>query len=240
MNPVRIGDATLYCGDALEILPSLGRADAVIADPPYAIPTQVAQTRDVTRSIGDLSMIEASFRLLFDMTLRLTGSQGRHFVFADGSSYPVVFRAMFGKATSALLVWDKGRIGMGREFRKSHELVMHAWGADTPIAQADGVGYADILKCEPLSSDERVHPAQKPVPLIEALLRVCGRSIVDPFMGSGSSAVACINTGRKFTGIEIEPRYFDIACKRIEQAYAQRPLFESAPQPKPQQMGIEA
>lgn len=240
MNPVVIGDATLYCGDALEILPNLGRADAVIADPPYAIPTQVAQTREVTRSIGDLSMIEASFRLLFDMTLKLTGTHGRHFVFADGSSYPVIFRAMFGKATSALLVWDKGRIGMGREFRKSHELVMHAWGADTPIAQADGIGYADILRCEPLSSEERIHPAQKPVPLIEALLRVCGPSVVDPFMGSGSSAVACINTGRKFTGIEIEPRYFDIACKRIEQAYAQRPLFEAAPQPKPQQLGLEA
>jgi site-specific DNA-methyltransferase (adenine-specific) len=64
--------------------------------------------------------------------------------------------------------------------------------------------------------------------------------VIDPFMGSASTAIACINTGRKFTGIEIEPRYFDIACKRIEQAYAQRPLFAAEPQRKPEQLGIEA
>lgn len=231
MRVETIGDATLYLGDCLEILPSLGKFDAVITDPPYSIPTQVAQTRDVTRSIGDLSMIEASFRMLFEMTLARTGTDGRHFVFADGTSYPVIFRAMFGKANSALLVWDKGRIGMGREFRKSHELVMHAWGAETPVAAADGIGYPDILRCEPLSSDERVHPAQKPVPLIGSLLRVCGPRVLDPFMGSGSTGIACLNKGHKFTGIEIEPRYFELACKRIEQAYSQGQLF-AAESPK--------
>lgn len=239
MRVEKIGNATLYQGDCLEILPTLGSVDAVITDPPYSIPTQVAQTRDVTRSVGDLSMIEASFRMLFDLTLARTGSRGRHFVFADGTSYPVIFRAMFGKANSALLVWDKGRIGMGREFRKSHELLLHAWGADTPIAAADGVGYADILKCDPLSSDERVHPAQKPVALLASLLRVCGDTVLDPFMGSGSTGVACLQTGHNFIGIEIEPRYFDMACERIGRAHAQGQLF-SAPMPRGEQLGLEA
>ncbi len=233
-----IGNATLYLGDALEILPTLGAFDAVVADPPYNVPTQVAQTREITRSIGDLSMIEASFRMLFDLTMARVGTRGRHFVFADGTSYPVIFRAMFGKANSALLVWDKGRIGMGREFRKSHELVMHAWGADTPVAAADGVGYPDVIRCDPLSSDERVHPAQKPVPLLCALLRVCGPKVLDPFMGSGSTAIACAQMGRKFTGIEIEPRFFDIACRRIEDAQKQVTLFDE-PVAKPEQMALD-
>lgn len=224
-----IGDATLYCGDCMEILPTLGSVDAVVMDPPYNIPTQVAQTREITRSIGDLSMIEASFRLLFDHTLKLTGTAGRHFVFGDGTSYPVIFRAMFGKASSALLVWDKGRIGMGREFRKSHELVMHAWGADTPVAAADGVGYADVLRFPPVSPSDRLHPAQKPVHLLQSLMRVCGATVLDPFMGSASTGVAALAEGKKFIGIEIEPRYFDIACRRLERAHEQRPLSYAEP-----------
>lgn len=221
---VIIGNCTLYCGDCLDVLPSIQSVNAVITDPPYNIPTQAAQTREVTRTVGDLSMIEASFRLLFDMTLKLTGSTGRHFVFGDGTSYPVVFRALYGKASTALLVWDKGRIGMGREYRKSHELILHAWGSETPVFPSEGTGYSDVLKAPPLSSAERVHPAQKPVDLLKQLLRVCGGTVLDPFMGSGSTGVAAAQSGKKFIGIEIEPKYFDIACGRIEEAQSQNSL----------------
>ena len=62
----------------------------------------------------------------------------------------------------------------------------------------------------------------------------------DPFLGSGTTGVAAIQLGRQFIGIEREPKYFEIACKRIEQAYNQRPLFEAAPQAKPEQMGLIA
>lgn len=218
-EPVVIGSARLYLGDCLEILPTLRPGfGAVISDPPYNIPTQAAQLRETTRTIGDLSMIEASFRLLFNETHRLVGPVGRHFIFADGTSYPVVFRAMFGKSSTALLIWDKGRIGMGREFRKSHELIMHAWGPETPVAASNGTGYADVIKCAPLSSTARVHPAQKPHDLLTSLLRVCDGPILDPFMGSGSTGIAAVMVGHPFTGVEIEPRYFDIACRGIEDA----------------------
>lgn len=227
IEKVEIGNAILYCGDCLEIMPSFAFAVGVdvVTDPPYNIPTQAAQTRETTRTIGDLSMIEASFRMFFDMTLKHTGDTGRHFVFGDGMSYPVIFRAMYGKASTALLIWDKGRIGMGREFRKQHELIMHAWGKDTPVVSSEGTGYADIIKCPPLSSEERVHPAQKPVELIAQLLRVCGDTVLDPFMGSGATGEAAHRTGKRFIGIEIEQRYFDIACERIEQAQAQMCLY---------------
>lgn len=233
---VVIGNAELWHGDCLEVLQEIGHVDAVVTDPPYNIPTQAAQTREITRTVGDLSMIEASFRLLFEMTLRATGDAGRHFVFGDGVSYPVVFRAMYGKASTALLVWDKGRIGMGREFRKRHELVMHAWGARTPIVSSEGTGFADVLTFPPVGDAEKLHPAQKPTGLIAALLRVCGRTICDPFMGSASTGVAAVQCGKKFVGIEIERRYFDIACRRLDDA--QRTLFEPAAAPQQQAMEL--
>jgi len=228
MRVEHIGDATLYLGDCLEILPTLGKVDAVVTDPPYAIPTIVATGRETTRSVGDLSIPEAAFRVAFDQWDTHLSDQGRAFVFCDGTSYPVIFRASFGRFLQALLVWNKMQIGMGREFRKSHELILHAWKKGTPIF-SDGVGRADILSFAPVDDKVRVHPAEKPISLIIELLRVCGETILDPFMGSGTTGVACANLGRKFTGIEIEPKYFDIACRRIEDAYKQPRLFEDDP-----------
>ena len=204
---------TIYHGDCLEIVPTLGCAVAsVITDPPYAIPTIVAQNRETVRNVGDLSLVEATFRLVFKELSRVAN---RMFVFCDGVSYPVVFRAAYGNWSTALLIWDKGRIGMGREFRKSHELIMHGWRQDTPIF-ADGIGRPDVLHSDPVG-DDREHPAEKPVKLIEQLLPVCGDIILDPFMGSGTTLVAAKNLGRKAIGIEIEERYCEIAAKRLAQ-----------------------
>jgi hypothetical protein len=109
---------------------------------------------------------------------------------------------LYSELQMALLVWDKGQIGMGREFRKSHELIIHGWRPETPIF-GDGVGRPDVLKCSPVSSGGRVHPAQKPTPLLTELLRPCGGLILDPFMGSGSTGVAALAAGKRFVGIEI-------------------------------------
>jgi site-specific DNA-methyltransferase (adenine-specific) len=212
MNPV---DYKILEGDCLEILPTLPTAsvDAIVTDPPYAIPTIVASGRSNTSSIGDLSLVESVFRTIFTEFDRILKPDGRFFCFCDGTSYPVVFRAVYGRFSTALLVWDKGRLGMGREFRKSHELIMHCWRPDTPTF-SDGVGRADVIQCKPVG-DERLHPAQKPVHLLTELLRVCGDTVLDPFMGSGSTGVACVDTGRKFIGIEIQPEYAAVAKRRM-------------------------
>jgi site-specific DNA-methyltransferase (adenine-specific) len=221
---VTIGKATLYCGDCLEILPKLPKVDAVVTDPPYALPTMIAQGREMTRNVGDLSIIETAFRVHAEAWRRALKPTGRAFVFCDGTSYPSLFRAAYREFQLALLVWDKGRIGMGREFRKSHELILHGWLPDTP-AFGDGVGRADILKHAPVPAEGRDHPAEKPTALLSDLLRVSGDLILDPFMGSGSTGVACVDLDRRFIGVEIERRYFDLACTRIEAAYAQGRLF---------------
>ena len=225
VEKVTIGDATLYHGDCLEILPTLEKVDAVVTDPPYAVPTVAAQGRTITRTVGDLSIVEYAMRGYLGAAIERLGPNGRAFVFCDGTSYPVVFRAVYGLMQTALLVWDKGQIGMGREFRKSHELILHGWKPETPTF-SDGIGRADVIRCSPVAPSARAHPAEKPVFLLSELMLVTGLSVLDPFMGSGSTRVACANLGRKFIGIEIEKKYFDIACQRIEAAYAQPRLFD--------------
>lgn len=219
-----IGNATLILGDCLEILPTLGKVDAVITDPPYAIPTVVAKGRNWTRNVGDLNIVEFAMKAYLKAAIDQLHEGGRCFVFCDGTSYPVLFRALYSEVQMALLVWDKGRIGMGREFRKSHELILHGWLPKTPVF-SDGIGRADVLKFKTVPTSERLHPAQKPLELVCELMRPSGEMICDPFMGSGTTGVACMNLGRKFIGIEIEPKYFDIACERIEQAQNQGELF---------------
>ena len=230
-----IGDARLILGDALEILPTLSGFDAVVMDPPYAIPTQVASGRSVARSVGDLSLVEATFRLVFSAVADQMRAGGRLFCFCDGASYPVVYRAAYNRFLSALLVWDKGRIGMGREFRKSHELILHCWTGETPIF-SDGVGRPDVLRFAPVG-DERIHPAEKPVALIDHLLTVCSGRVLDPFMGSGAIGQAALERGHEFVGIEIEPSYFDIACRRIEQAQRQGDMLRDV-LPRPTQAAL--
>ena len=218
-----IGDATLYCGDCLEVLPTLGKVDAVITDPPYAIPTQVASGRTITRNVGDLSIIEGACRQHLALWKSMLGEDGRICVFCDGASYSVIYRAAYGCFSLASLVWDKGQIGMGREFRKRHELIIHGWGACTPVVSSDGIGHADVIERRPVGVSKRQHPAEKPVELVGDMLRVCGEKIVDPFMGSGTTGVSCALSGKHFIGIEIEPKYFEVACRRIEDAYRATP-----------------
>jgi site-specific DNA-methyltransferase (adenine-specific) len=130
----------------------------------------------------------------------------------------------------ALLVWDKGQIGMGREFRKSHELILRLWGKDLPI-MSDGTAHSDVLRYGPVDNARRKHPAEKPVELISELLWCATGTIFDPFMGSGTTLVAAKQLGRKAIGIEIEERYCEIAAKRL----AQEVLPLEPPEPQPEQ-----
>ena len=236
MEKIEIGDwCTLYHADSVEIIDTLKahKPDAVIMDPPYAVPTVVASGREITRSVGDLSIVEHAMRLVLGAAADALADHGRMFVFCDQNSYPSVYRALYDRFNLALLVWDKGQIGMGREFRKSHELIVHAWRSSTPV-YADGVGRADVLRCPPVPKADRVHPAQKPVDLIRQLLPMCGNTVLDTFMGGGSTGVACWQEGRKFVGCEIDRRWFDIAADRINRQTADGPLFEARPEPEQQ------
>ena len=96
-----------------------------------------------------------------------------------------------------------------------------------------------FAQCEQASEGEKFHPTQKPLALMAWCLKwVEGHTVLDPFMGSGTTGVACVQMGRRFIGIERDPKYFDIACRRIEQAANQGQLF-APPAAQPQQLGLE-
>lgn len=206
---VEIGDCKLALGDCREVLPTLPKVDAVVTDPPYGIGIANNPVRQAhARSDWDDAAPDAS-------TFDLICAASREQIIWGGNYFGL-------PAHQCFLVWDKKQ---PQDF--SLAMCEMAWASRKLPAK---------LWRQSVLSYEKVHPTQKPVQLMEwclDLLPDCGR-VLDPFMGSGTTGVACVNLGRQFIGIEREPTYFDIACRRIEEAYRQPRLFTDPPA-KPQQ-----
>ena len=229
--PVQIGDATLYLGDCLEILPTLGKIDAVVTDPPYGIDYQSSWRTDKTARLpkiagdADLSFMPDFLNSLFD----LTPEDAHAYIFCRWDKWPLPAGRW---KTKNMVVWDKCQHGTGDlsdGFGPQHELIAfltkgrRGFSAKRPI---------DIIRRKKVPPEQLTHSCEKPVDLIRTLIKLSTRhdnTVIDPFMGSGTTGVACAKLGRKFIGIEIEPKYFDIACKRIDAAYKQGDLFIDPP-----------
>ena len=132
----------------------------------------------------------------------------------------------------SLLVWDKEWIGPGgmRGLRPSYEMVALFAGEDFSIEDR---GLPDIRRAKWSSIKPHGHPAEKPEDLISWLVQIStkpGGVVVDPFMGSGTTGAAAVKVHRPFVGVEMDPEWFDIACRRIEEAQRQGDMFRDAPQ----------
>ena len=217
---VQIGNATLYLGDCMEILPTLERVDAVITDPPYGINEnhkKVASREKLAapKDYGEFDWDKAPPDGALIDTVRSLATWSAFF----GGNY---FQL---PPTSCWLVWDKLNSG---DFADC-ELAWTNWPKAVRRIQWRWNGMIRQ------GNEERYHPTQKPLEVMKWVIDLCPKAdtILDPFMGSGTTGVAAIQMGRKFIGIEREPKYFEIACKRIEQAASQAQLFEpEAPQLK--------
>ena len=217
----KIGNATLYLGDCMEVLPTLGKVDAVITDPPYGIGQDggAQRTRGSKRTNGEKMGWDAGRPE--PAVFELMEGAGDVRVYWGGNYF-----ADYLPATMGWLYWEKR---MGGDFADG-EL---AW-----TSQHRALRQFSYFKKN--KGDE--HPTQKPVELMRWCIQMCRnepKTILDPFMGSGTTGVAALQLGRSFIGIEREPKYFDIACRRIEQAHAQGQLFEPT-QAAPVQLGLEA
>jgi site-specific DNA-methyltransferase (adenine-specific)/modification methylase len=204
---------TLYLGDCREILPTLGNFDAVVTDPPYGISYKSPSGRGQTVR-GDYPIIAGDSEP-FDPSPFL--------------GYPQV--VLFGAnhyadklpPSAKWLVWDK-RDGGTPNNNSDCELAWVKVGGSARLIRHLWNG---MLKASERES-QRVHPTQKPVAVMEWVIKQStqpGQSVLDPFLGSGTTGVAAVNLARKFTGIEIDPKYFDVACKRIEEATKRPDMF---------------
>ena len=228
MTPARIeqiGDATLYLADCRDVLPTLSGVDAVVTDPPFGINYKSGHaTPDLWKS--DRIDSDRDVRIRNEVILQIRSTWGVP-ILAFGS-----WKQPKPEGTRAVLIWDKGpALGMGAldiPWKPSFEEI-YVIGKGFVGKRDEGA----VLYCPPVQSmacNGRVHPTEKPVALIERLIKKCpAGTILDPFMGSGTTGVACAAVGRRFVGIEIVAEYFDIACRRIEQAQRQRDLFVPAP-----------
>ena len=222
MEPVQIGDATLYCGDCLDIMPTLGKVEAVVTDPPYGIGFKYESHDDSSDNYPEMmkSAVGACLSLCDGPQFWFQGmpQAGRwHEWFPEG------FRQMAACKTFV-------------QMRKGHV----QWAHD-PVIFWEGTGGVDetlrdwIVAGPEFSQGKIDHPCPRPLGHMTRLVGAVSGTILDPFMGSGTTGVACAKLGRKFIGIELDPGYFDIACKRIQQAYDQPDLFIEPPKPAKQE-----
>jgi len=137
------------------------------------------------------------------------------------------------------VIWDKKNPGLGWRYRRQHEMVMIAHRSGGKLLWADdNIARRNIIEMMP--PRDRCHPNEKPLGLVQLFIDLHskpGQVVLDPFMGSGTTLVACAQSGRHGIGIELDEDHFNTACRRVEEAYRSPQLY-SAPQPKPEQLGM--
>lgn len=212
---------TIYNEDCLETMKRMpdNFVDLIVTDPPYSTPTITSFGRTKVLNLADLSIQEFYFRSIKDEFERILKPNGRVFVFCDDKYYPILFAVFYGWQNKNLIIWDKGRIGMGNPFRKQHELVFYANRESYSYHKSEGTThYPTILKFSH-DSDKR-HGAQKPLKLVQSLIKgfsLPGEVVFDPFAGSGTTLLAAKSLNRKFLGVELSKEYCEIAEQRLRQ-----------------------
>jgi DNA modification methylase len=200
---VTIGDATLYHGDCLEILPTLPKVDAVITDPPYGIGMhggKVGKAVYEVHSEWDSQPADVAALLALNVPSIIWG----------GNYFDV-------PPSRAWLVWDKETQGVTTfadcelawtNLPQAIRMIRHLWSG--PYMR---------------EKEARYHPTQKPIRVMDWCVGFTTGRVLDPYMGSGTTGVACARRQRPFVGVERERSYFDIACERIDNAYRQQRMF---------------
>jgi len=212
---------TIICGDCLDVMANIQEhsIDLIITDPPYYIPVNHYNTRKFnTRNFADLGILEHFFKHVFHEYDRILKPNAQFYMFCNGQSYPLFFYHAFGITKSVRpLIWDKLTSINGYGWRHQHELIM--WGEmpeSKPVPSGDG----DILKCRAVKVADRTHPAEKPLEIITKLICKSSKendTVLDPFGGSGTTAVACRKSNRHYICIEKEQEYIDSARKRLSE-----------------------
>lgn len=215
----------IFNEDCLEGMKRLAdnSVDLIVTDPPYCVG---ASSNGTKSTFGDFNLMRPFFELLFGEWQRVL-KDGKHvYINTDWRTYPFLY-AILQKyfVVRNLIVWDIQWLKAGNFYRHTHELIIFATKGKT--VRTWSPSETDIWRCRCVNNVQhsKLHPAQKPIELCERMIRnssVEGDSVLDCFMGSGSTGVACVNSGRNFIGFELEKKFFDIAQKRIDETIAHR------------------
>jgi site-specific DNA-methyltransferase (adenine-specific) len=246
----------LYLGDCLEILPTLTGVDALITDPPYSSGGQFrgdraqktslkyVQTDSVLTTRAEFSGDNRDQRaflawssIWFGYALRCSNPGAVACIFTDWRQLPTMTDAVQcgGWVWRNLVTWWKPGVRMQRgRFSSSAEYVVYA-SSGVPIEGERSP--QNVISFAPVGGEDKDHIAEKPLELMETLIGITlpGALVLDPFMGSGTTGVAAVKTGRRFIGIEIDERSFNVACRRISDTLARPDMFVEPPKPAKQE-----
>ncbi len=261
----RIGGQRLILGDCLEVMQGLGKVDAVVTDPPYGttacawdsvIPFE-PMWREVRRVLKPRGAAIFTASQPFTSALVMSNPREFRYQWVWHKSRPTGHmnaKHQPMKAHEDILVFYSGKptynpqmeTGEPNHVNGKPKVKSHSanYGAQYEVTEAvTSTKYPrTVLQFKVLSPSNVVHPTQKPVALMEYLIRTYtneGETVLDFTMGSGTTLVACQKTGRGGIGIEIDPQYFDIACRRVDEAARQPDMLIDMPKPQGVQPGFD-
>lgn len=230
MREETIGDCRLILGDCREVLQGIEYVDALVTDPPYGIGQDKGMGTGGLR-LGVVRNYDGGWddeRPSTELLLRAIKSARYSIIWGGNYLHDVLPEGR------KWLFWDK------LQSMPSYSDGEIAWTSLPGTSTKRFVFRQAGFRC---SEKERWHPTQKPIQVMKwciELLPFPNRLILDPFMGSGTTGVACVKLGRQFVGVERDPKFFDVACRRVEAAYNQPDLFVPRPESKPQQLTMDA
>ncbi len=239
MQIERIGEATLYRADCRDVLPGIEGARCLITDPPYRV-TSGGKTdagfggwmgRGYDNS-GNIVTCDLEWSDWLPLAVPAMADSSHAYIFTNDRNLPVAW-AMGEEAGldfHRLLVWNKRAAMPNRWYMQCCEFVLFMKkGQAYPVSDCGVMSLQTVYQ-----RDESDHPTEKPRSLLEMYVRQSttnGEIVLDPFMGSGSTGCAALRQGRSFVGVEIEQRWFDVACRRLEDATRQPDMFVAPSNP---------
>ena len=221
IKDVTIGDCRLILGDCLEVMPLLGKVGAVVTDPPYGMDFQSNHRKEAHKKIANDCSVD-----LLQWACGLSFSHSAYLWMRWDNLKDIPM-------PRSLITWVKNNHSMGD--------LEHEHGRKTEVCAFYKGEFHHFPSGRPndvimgTRTGNEFHPTQKPVDLMRNVINWTAGTVCDPFMGSGTTLVACAKMGRKGIGIELDPDYFEIACKRVREAYRQPDLFVEPPKPAVQE-----
>lgn len=221
-----MSEIKLLQGDCLELLKSLqdNSVDLVVTDPPFGVNFQSNRRKEKYEHIQNDDNLEFLPELMGELN-RVLKPDTHIYMFCAFKTIDI-FKWEFEKyfELKNIIIWNKGNFGMGNYYRFKYEMVLFGQKGNKPMKNHS---FADVLDCN--GTGNKFHPTQKPIDLLKIFILNSsseGDVVLDTFMGSGSTGVACKLTNRNFIGMELNQEYFDIAKQRIENGFVQKELSE--------------